>query len=827
MALTVEELQVLITANGNQFKGEMLAIKKELQSLNQTTNTTGNSITGNLFGSLLKANVISNVITSTVSNLTGGFKDFVGQVVSSGSALSRLRIANSAVTANLGMTSDQVRQLRDDLADANTYGIVAENIISSLALSGMVKYAESLRYVDARSGETKQGVTALTLAIKDLSASRGIDSDLGIERITKFIQRGEATFADGLIEIGNLNDEYQAYGDTLGKTAGELTAQEKVQVRLNIAMREGAKSFGAYASTYNSSGKIMSSTGMLLKSIVADLGANLEPILRVGSLAFLEFFRGIQGSLSSATNVIAEFANKVAGYMVAVIRIIGKLGQNLPFLGNAFSRLANFTLQPIKAEGKLEDSINGSGDAMDATGKKADDLSKKLGDLAGFDKMNILQKPTEAETVSSGGITGGGTIAEGLAGITDSTKEIMSYANSVEKIFSDLGEKITGIFNTIGYTITKIFDLSGISEGLKLIIPNVISIFNNYKDLFGQMFIDIWQISQEYAPILMATFSNLFNSILTESFLPGVELLTRIWADWSNSLKTTWDSTGKSLVEGIANAINNIALIFQGVWDKVLYPIIKPFLEVLQRLWEDTFKGVVDSVIKFVAKLVDTAMVIFNNFISPIIMFLQKQMAPAWEFLGNLISSIFQVVVSVIGSSVSGIVNFLSGILDFIKGVFTGNWQLAWSGIVNAFSGIFGTVVGIFKGIFNGIVDFINRFISQINGFIQNIPDAVFQAFGRNKSDIRIGTIPRLAGGGVISSPTLAVMGESNYQEAVLPLDRNTEWAEKVADLINKNTSGESGATVIVKIGEDTVFEKFVDYANNRALISNRPLLNI
>ena len=183
--MTVEELQVLISANADQFTGELLKVQNELRKLNKTTEMASGKMGGQLFGSMIGANIVTGVLTKTVAKLGQTLSGLFSQMIEGGSALSRLRIANSAVTANLGMTSESVQKLRDDLAEANTYGINAENIISTLALSGLVKLAEGLEYVDARSGEAEKGVTALTLGIKDLSAARGIDSDLGIERVSK------------------------------------------------------------------------------------------------------------------------------------------------------------------------------------------------------------------------------------------------------------------------------------------------------------------------------------------------------------------------------------------------------------------------------------------------------------------------------------------------------------------------------------------------------------------------------------------------------------------------------------------------------------------
>jgi hypothetical protein len=44
-------------------------------------------------------------------------------------------------------------------------------------------------------------------------------------------------------------------------------------------------------------------------------------------------------------------------------------------------------------------------------------------------------------------------------------------------------------------------------------------------------------------------------------------------------------------------------------------------------------------------------------------------------------------------------------------------------------------------------------------------------------------TVPQLAEGGVVNRPMLAEIGEDG-EEAVVPLEKNTEWIDKVADKV-------------------------------------------
>ena len=81
--------------------------------------------------------------------------------------------------------------------------------------------------------------------------------------------------------------------------------------------------------------------------------------------------------------------------------------------------------------------------------------------------------------------------------------------------------------------------------------------------------------------------------------------------------------------------------------------------------------------------------------------------------------------------------------------------------------------------------------------------------------------IPQLAKGGIVSAPTYAMVGEAGT-EAVMPLERNTGWIDKLALSIAEKMGGNNGAVnLTVKLGEDTIFERFIDYAKDRSFETN------
>lgn len=70
--------------------------------------------------------------------------------------------------------------------------------------------------------------------------------------------------------------------------------------------------------------------------------------------------------------------------------------------------------------------------------------------------------------------------------------------------------------------------------------------------------------------------------------------------------------------------------------------------------------------------------------------------------------------------------------------------------------------------------------------------------------------LTRFAAGGYIRQPTLAMIGEDYKREVALPLDRNTEWADILAQRIAERSGGGGGAqnvTIPVYLGTDTLVD--------------------
>jgi phage-related protein len=182
--------------------------------------------------------------------------------------------------------------------------------------------------------------------------------------------------------------------------------------------------------------------------------------------------------------------------------------------------------------------------------------------------------------------------------------------------------------------------------------------------------------------------------------------------------------------------------------------------------------------------------------------------------VGNWFRDTFNAAVTAVKNVFSSITGFFSGIWNKIKDIFS----KVGSTIANAISG---TVKKAINGVLSMAVKVINGFISAINfaiGIINAIP-------GVNIKKLNMLQVPALAKGGIVDSATLAVIGEQG-KEAVVPLENNTEWIDKLAERISAKTGG--GKTPIVLEVDGRVFAKTsIDLINARTRQTGKLGLNI
>jgi len=143
-----------------------------------------------------------------------------------------------------------------------------------------------------------------------------------------------------------------------------------------------------------------------------------------------------------------------------------------------------------------------------------------------------------------------------------------------------------------------------------------------------------------------------------------------------------------------------------------------------------------------------------------------------------------------------------AGVALLIVGLVTAYNKFEW--FRDGINLIVNTVIGFFAGMVNAAIGAVNAIISAYNSIpllpdLPKAPTVPVPQLGKTSNTPAPGrmSIPRMADGGIVSSPTLALIGEAG-PEAVVPLDRmNTGGGVTVNVTGGLATSAEIGQAVV------------------------------
>ena len=183
--------------------------------------------------------------------------------------------------------------------------------------------------------------------------------------------------------------------------------------------------------------------------------------------------------------------------------------------------------------------------------------------------------------------------------------------------------------------------------------------------------------------------------------------------------------------------------------------------------------------------------------------FLKEKFKVVFEFIREIVKKVFTKITELYNSKLG----WLLPAGPLIKAIIflAQNWDEIWAGIqatfkkvtdalIGTFRNVKGTILGIWDGMVAGIKGGINTVIRAINAFIDgvnairiNVP-RISLPFGASAGGFSVGLdpidpIPELARGGIVTKPTLAMIGESG-PEAVVPLGRGGAGAGMTINLV-------------------------------------------
>lgn len=271
-----------------------------------------------------------------------------------------------------------------------------------------------------------------------------------------------------------------------------------------------------------------------------------------------------------------------------------------------------------------------------------------------------------------------------------------------------------------------------------------------------------------------------------------IAIFTTLWTKcegFRNFWKELWEGVKKifnGFVESVKPLINAIVEAFKAAWEaiKAVWNLVKPFFEKLWNGIKSVFSVVKDVLGGFFKAAWDSIKVVWNtavNFFTTI-----------WNNIKTVFSVVKDVLTGNFRSAWEGIKqifsnwgSFFTGLWNSIKQIFSNVGQAIGNAISNTVKTAVNTVLRVAVGIINGFVDAINFAIGVIN----LIP-------GVNIGKLNRLNVPQMAKGGIVDSATLAVIGE-NGKEAVVPLENNLEWLDKLASMLGDKMGGGSKQIVL------------------------------
>ena len=226
------------------------------------------------------------------------------------------------------------------------------------------------------------------------------------------------------------------------------------------------------------------------------------------------------------------------------------------------------------------------------------------------------------------------------------------------------------------------------------------------------------------------------------------------------------------LADTVLPAIQNMVAWVEAHWPQISAVIkadfekvkgyVVPVIEELQSLWErfgthilTVAKGTWDAV----AGTIKVAIASIQAIVQPIVDILHGDWGKAWDDFSRRVKEAWEGIKQQVSGVVGAITGLIGGLVETVRGV---PGQIA-----SAAAGMWDGILGAFKSVVNKVIDLFNRLIEHIGIHVHINPPGP----GEINFDWQLSEIPRLAKGGVVNSPTLALLGESG-PEMVTPLGR-------------------------------------------------------
>ena len=722
--MTLEELKVVITA-------ETSGLKKELNSLKTQLNKTEKTVTKTTGGIKKALSSLTKGFTATA--IVYGLIKVGKQAVQTASDLQEVQ---NVVEVSFGSMSAEVDKF-------------AENALKKFGLSKLSAKQFASTFMAMSNG---MGIAAeagknmslnLTALAGDLASFRNVEQDVAFTALKSVFTGETETLKNFGIVMTEANLEAYALSQGITKSYSAMSQAEKVALRYSFVLNATKGAQGDFARTSN----------------------NWANQVRILKEQFKELAGIIGNGLLKVLQPLIILLNKVLGLAISVANSLSQAfgGKKIKESSTSVSNMAS-GMSDI-ASG-AEDTSSG----LDSADKSAKKLKRTL---AGFDQLNVLSTSDSGSSTSSG--AGGGDIT-GLANASyiSTEEEVESGVSKADEYFKQVSEIYHKWFDNLPKLKINFDKEQAIEDikGIGLDVLNTISGLGSFVITIGINLandLDIGKLANDFISLVKSVTG--LASSLTDVLVPAFEKLYDIGlkpvVEWIGEKVHDAFKTLSGIIDDFAKFVEDNAEGFKawgeilGVVAKAIWSIIEPMADAA---W-NTFKGLILAIYEVFKLLLKILLEVGKALVKVV-----KDPKQAWDDFKSYVGSFFDNMKNKAGSAVSGIKEAFKGIPEWFRTTFT----KAWTNVKNVFSKGGKVFTGIKDGILSGLKSVINALIRGINRVVaipfnglnaalnklKNVKILGRKPFSKLIGNISVPQIPMLAKGGVITSPTIAMMGE-------------------------------------------------------------------
>ncbi|MGT2802996.1 tail length tape-measure protein [Streptococcus phage Javan253] len=366
-----------------------------------------------------------------------------------------------------------------------------------------------------------------------------------------------------------------------------------------------------------------------------------------------------------------------------------------------------------KLKDLFKDGFNASfrTDSLDRFKKALDGIWKSLKDI--FEDGTVLQAAARfGERLAYALGQTAGAIANVVMGIAVFIAESLNKSLNETKLdikgwlirqFDIAGDVISHIGN-IAQTVGQIFYDTITSTPATDIGSHIISAFT-YVGM------GIAEVGSKY---IRDAFGSL-DTILSENQEKITEALTGIlsaaepiFRSIKDLIKNTFETFNKvydehikPFMDSFGKGISDIVGAFLDSWNTNIKPVLDDIGKAVADMFDNHIQPMIDMFLEAMGSVIDVIKLAWENVIQPFVEWFMANILPVLMPTIKLLIDFVVESINMLADYISGLLEIIKGIADFIVGVFTGDWELAWTGIKEIFSGFTDSILALVEYLWN------------------------------------------------------------------------------------------------------------------------------